>query len=359
MGISVPRQHFLTYLGVAHPIVLAPMAGTGTPSLAAAVSNAGGLGSLAIGAMTAEAARAAIRELRSLTVQPFNINVFAHKPPKLDRVKEAAWLSFLAPYFADFGETAPTELHTIYPSFVDDDAMLEVLLEARPAVVSFHFGLPPIERINALHDAGCMLFATATSLEEALAIEAAGIDVIVAQGIEAGGHRGIFDTAAYDEELSTLALVSALVARTTRPIVAAGGVMNGAGIAAALAGGAQAAQLGTAFIDTPESAADAAHRAALTQRGSHTVLTSAISGRPARCVENRFTALGRDPKRPDIPDYPIAYDAGKALHAAARRSGEMGYAAHWAGQGHALSRSLGAAALVETLVAELHAVGMA
>lgn len=348
-------QGLLQRLGIDYPIIQAPMAGTSTPALAAAVSNAGGLGSLGVGAMTPAATRAAIRAVRELTPRPFNINVFTHRPPQADPVVDAEWLAYLAPRFAAFDAAPPGHLQAIYSSFVDDDEMLSVLLEERPPVVSFHFGLPSRERIEALHKAGIVLLATATSAVEAEQIEAAGIDAIVAQGIEAGGHRGVFDPSERDEGLSTHVLVSLLKQQTTLPIIAAGGVMNGAGIAAALAAGAQAVQLGTAFITTPESAADAAYRTALLSPGAGTTMTAAISGRPARCLENNFTALGRATDRPTIPAYPTAYDAGKALHAAAKARGDFSYGAQWAGQGVNLSRALSAASLMETLIAEWRA----
>ncbi|GGC29059.1 NAD(P)H-dependent flavin oxidoreductase [Paraburkholderia caffeinilytica] len=347
-------ERLLLRLGVAIPIIQAPMAGTGTMALAAAVSNAGALGSLAVGAMDPKAARQSIRGLRELTSKPFNVNVFAHVPPMPDLDRETRWIKFLAPLFGEVGSTPPARLTEIYRSFVADDAMLEVFLEERPQVVSFHLGLPSRERIAVLREAGIILFATATSVEEAQTIEGAGVDVIVAQGIEAGGHRGVFDPAANsDEALSTLALVSRLARQTSLPIVAAGGIMDGAGIAAALAAGAQAVQLGTAFILTPESAADSAYRAALTDPSAHTELTAAISGRPARCIANRFTEAGRRLDGVAIPDYPIAYDAGRALHAAAKAYGNLQFSAHWAGQGLALSRDMPAAQMVKVLAEEL------
>ncbi|MFM0074573.1 nitronate monooxygenase [Paraburkholderia sediminicola] len=347
-------ERLLHRLGIAIPIILAPMAGTGTTALAAAVSNAGGLGSLAVGAMDPEAARRAIRELRELTSKPFNVNVFAHVSPMPDLDRETRWIKFLASFFEELGSTPPARLTEIYRSFVADDAMLEVLLEERPRVVSFHLGLPSRERITVLREAGIILFATATSVEEAQAIEGAGVDVIVAQGIEAGGHRGVFDPTAHsDEALSTLALVSRLVRRTSLPVVAAGGIMDGASIAATLAAGAQAAQLGTAFLRTPESAADSTYRAALIDPSARTELTAAISGRPARCIANRFTEAGRQLGGVAIPDYPVAYDAGRALHAAAAAIGNSQFSVHWAGQGLALSRDMPAAQMVNVLAEEL------
>jgi nitronate monooxygenase len=345
----------LEKLGIALPIVQAPMAGVSTPAMAAAVSNAGALGSIGVGAGTADAARAMIREVRAATDRPFNVNVFCHRPAVADAGREAAWLERLAPHFARYGAEPPRQLRPIYRSFVDDDDMLAMLLAERPTVVSFHFGLPAQERIDALRNAGIVLLATATDLDEGEAIVAAGIDAIVAQGYEAGGHRGVFDPARPDERIGTLALTRMLVRGLKVPIIASGGIMDGAGIAACLVLGASAAQLGTAFVACPESSADAGYRAALLGPGSrHTVMTAAISGRPARSLANRFTALG-DSVADDsaIPSYPIAYDGGKALHAAAKAAGEFGYGAQWAGQGAPLARSLPAAELVAELRAEM------
>jgi nitronate monooxygenase len=342
------------HLKLTVPLVQAPMAEVSTPLLASCVSNAGGLGSIGVGATDAVGARTMIEELRGRTDQVFNVNVFVHDTPKQDPVREASWLDGLAPIFAEFGVAAPTTLKTIYTSFNDDPDMLTMLLETAPPVVSFHFGLPSADVIAALHRRDIVLMATATSVDEAIAIEAAGIDAIVAQGIEAGGHRGVFDPAARDDALGVSVLTRLLVRHGGLPIVSAGGIMDGAGIAAALDLGAIAAQLGTAFIACPESGADEAYRAVfMGPQGYHTTLTSLISGRPARALANRFTALddrlaGRFP-----PDYPIAYDAGKALHAAAKADGEHGFGAQWAGQGAPLARAMSATQLVETLRAEL------
>ena len=342
----------LDKLGIGLPIIQAPMAGVSTPAMAAAVANAGALGSLGVGTADAEAARQMIRAVRALSDRPFNINVFCHRPAVADRDREAAWLARLAPDFGRYGAEAPCQLREIYRSFVVDDAMLTMLLEERPKVVSFHFGLPPSGHVAALHEAGIVLLATATNLEEARSVAASGIDAVVAQGYEAGGHRGLFDPHAPDDRLGTLALTRLLVRVLDVPVIAAGGIMDGAGIAACLLLGASAAQLGTAFIACPESAAEAGYRSALLGPASrHTVMTTAISGRPARCLANRFTALGAEVGAAAVPDYPIAYDAAKALHRAAMAAGEPGFGAQWAGQGAPLARALPAA----NLVAELHA----
>ena len=345
---------FLRKLGIDQPIIQAPMAGVSTPEMAAAVSNAGGLGSIGVGSVDAETTRQMIAAVRSRTDRPFNVNVFCNQPAAADAAREVAWLARLGPEFARYGAKPPARLTEIYQTFLTDDAKLAVLLAERPAVVSFHFGLPDRDRIEALRAAGIVLLATATSLEEGKAIAAAGIDGVVAQGYEAGGHRGAFDPAAPDDRLGTVALTRLLVRKLDVPVIAAGGIMDGAGIAAMLMLGAAAAQLGTAFIACPESSADAGYRAALLgPPAEHTVMTSAISGRPARCLANRFTALGEGAEQGAVPDYPIAYDAGKALHAAAKAAGDFGYGAQWAGQGAPLAREAPVAELVARLRSEM------
>lgn len=345
----------LARLALRHPIVQAPMAGSSTPALAAAVSEAGGLGSIAVGATDAAGAGAMIAQVRARTGRAFNLNLFAHRPARADPARETAWLAALAPEFARFDAAPPATLREIYASALIDEAMLAAVVAAAPAMVSFHFGLPGEAMVRALRGAGCLLVATVTSLAEAAAAHTAGIDALVAQGIEAGGHRGVFDEHGRDEGLGTLALTRLLVVRGELPVIAAGGIMDGRGIAAALALGAVAAQLGTAFLLCPESATPPAHRAALVAPDATTVMTRAISGRPARCLANAFTAW--EAAHPDLaaPDYPIAYDAGKALAAAASAAGEPGYGAQWAGQGVALARAMPAADLVATLAAELSA----
>lgn len=332
------------------------MAGVSTPAMAMAASNAGALGAIGVGATDAAGAATMIDAVRAGTDRAFNVNLFVHATPQIDVVREAAWLNWLAPVFAQFGAEPPATLRTIYTSLADDPQMLAMLIEKAPPVVSFHFGLPARDAIVALRDRGVVMIATATNLDEARAIEAAGVDAIVAQGIEAGGHRGMFDPAMPDSALGTLALTRLLVRHAGIPVIAAGGIMDGAGIAAALDLGAVAAQLGTAFIACSELAADASYRAALNGPAAHhTTLTTLISGRPARALENRFTALSQTVKDRIPPDYPIAYDAGKALHTAARAAGEHGFGAQWAGQGAPLARAMPAADLIRTLIAELAA----
>lgn len=346
----------LQRLGVDLPIIQAPMAGTSTPALAAAATNAGALGSISVGAVDAARAGETIAQLKTLTDGPFNVNVFTHHPAKADPSRERAWVERLRPLFEAYGAEPPETLREIYTSFSVDEAMLEQLLAARPAVVSFHFGLPPERFVQRLKAEGIALFATATNPDEARAIERAGIDAVVAQGWEAGGHRGVFDPTAPDSQLGVTALTRLLARQLSIPVIAAGGIMDGAGIAAALDLGAEAAQLGTAFVGSPESSADQHHRDALFGPGAAaTEMTPLISGRLARSLPNRFTALKAELADVSWPDYPIAYDAGKALAAAARAKGEGGFGAQWAGQGAPLARALPAAQLVRTLAEELEA----
>lgn len=348
------NRALLRLLGIEKPIIQAPMAGVSTPALVAAVSNAGGLGSLGVGAMNAEGARKVIKETRALTGKPFNVNVFCHRPAAADEALERQWLNWLGPQFEKYGATPPASLSEIYTSFVADPAMLEVFLDEKPAIVSFHFGLPPADVIADLKKAGIRLLASATNLNEAAQVAAAGVDAIVAQGIEAGGHRGVFDPDALDDRLGTFALTRLLVREFDLPVIASGGIMDGAGIAAALALGAQAAQLGTAFVACPETSIDEGYRRAiLGESVRRTTFTAAISGRIARSMVNRFTELGGDVTAPKPPAYPVAYDAGKALHAAAKAKGEFGYGAQWAGQAAALARSLPAADLLVELENEM------
>jgi nitronate monooxygenase len=337
-------------LGLQYPIVQAPMAGTSTPALAAAVCEAGALGSVAVGAVDAAAARAMIVDLRSRTDKPFNVNAFVHRRAERDGAVEQAWIAAMAPLFERLGAAPPADLREIYRSLNDDPDMLAVLVEAAPAVVSFHFGLPSLEAIAALKACGSLLVASATSLDEARALQAAGMDAIVAQGIEAGGHRGVFDLAAPDERLTTLDLVKALAAQIDLPIIAAGGIMDGADIRQALGAGADAVQMGTAFVACPESAADEGYRAVLASAAG-TTLTDAISGRPARCLDNRFVAWAGQ-VRAKAPGYPMTYDAGKALIAVAKGAGEDGWGAHWAGTAFARARAIPAGDLVALLARE-------
>lgn len=284
-------------LGIRYPLIQAPMAGVATPELAAAVSNAGALGSLGIGASSPAQARAMIERTLSLTANPINVNVFCHATAPRDASREDAWLAFLKPLFDEVDAALPDRLSAIYPSYLESEDTFALLLELRPAVVSFHFGVPPTYQIDALKAVGIRTLATATNLDEANHAVGAGIDANIAQGIEAGGHRGVFDPEAPDERLPTAVLTRLLVTSLDVPVIAAGGIMDGTSIKAALDLGASAAQLGTAFILCPESSANAAYRAALKTNG------------------------------PDVRGSPMPFRAG--LHAAFTTDSLNGANRHW------------------------------
>lgn len=347
---------FLQKLSVQYPIIQAPMARTATPELAAAVSNACGVGSIGIGAASVEQAREMISQTRTLTDRPFNVNVFCHQPPEKDSQRDQAWIDHFTPVFEELGAEVPTEIEEIDSSFLTNEYMFQMFLEEKPAIVSFHFGLPPQQKIDALKDAGITLFATATSLGEARVLEAAGVDAIVAQGIEAGGHRGIFDPDGDDQRLPTSVLVRTLVAKQSLPVIAAGGIMDGRGIRAALDLGAAAAQLGTAFVLCPESAANDGYRDMLrSERAHYTMLTPVLTGRPARAMVNRLITHGSREGSPLPSPYPNATSLSRKLNEAADQTGSTEYASHWAGQGAPLAREMPATELVSTLVQELSA----
>ncbi|WP_434641058.1 NAD(P)H-dependent flavin oxidoreductase [Klebsiella sp. I138] len=340
-------------LDIAYPIIQAPMAGVSTPELAAAVSNSGGLGSLGLGASTVSQAEVLIARTRHLTSHPVNVNLFCHAPARRDPQTEARWVALLRPQFARFGGEPPETLSEIYQSFLENQRMAELLLDLVPEVVSFHFGVADKTLIRRLKEKGVVTMASATSVPEAQRIAAQGVDIVIAQGYEAGGHRGIFDPQAGDRQMSTLTLLQALKQAVSIPVVAAGGIMDGAGIRSMMHLGADGAQLGTAFLLCPESATDHGYRQALSaDPAPTTVVTTAISGRPARCVNNAFCEIGRRHPECMPPDYPVAYDVGKALASAAKATGEQGFGAHWAGENVGAIRVLPAAELMRALIHE-------
>lgn len=341
----------LQQLEIKHPIFLAPMAGVSTPELAAEVSNQGGLGSLGLGANTAQSAREQILKTQTLTEKSFQVNFFCHQPERLNPQTSAQWIEYLRPQFEKFGEQPPENLNCIYPSFLDNDDFLNVVLETKPKAVSFHFGIPYPHQIQALKDAGIITMVSATNLVEAQAIEAAGIDIIIAQGIEAGGHRGIFNKT-FDAAIKTSDLVHLIVQHCKRPVVAAGGIMNGAQARHMLSLGATAVQLGTAFVQCPSSNASVEYRKALFNE-SVTQISASLSGRPARGLLNHWHTQIDLPSRPPQPEYPYTYDLAKQLNAIASKNEDYGFGAFWAGSNVSQIRELDAADLVNQLVVEM------
>ncbi|WP_338401504.1 nitronate monooxygenase [Neptunicella marina] len=340
-------------LNITYPIIQAPMVGVSTPTLAAAVSNAGALGSIGIGASSLTQAREMILATRQLTSRPFNVNLFCHRPAVANREQEANWLAYLAPHFARLNLPVPSTINAAYASFVESPAMLELLLELKPSVVSFHFGLASVANIQQLQQAGIVVLACVTNINELSAAEQAGVDAVVAQGAEAGGHRGMFDPSEPDTMQPLNELLTQLLPASSIPVIAAGGIMQGQQITRLMQMGVAGAQLGTAFILCPESAANSAYRQKLqSPAAANTQFTSCISGRPARGMVNRLY-LDDDLNRPDIADYPIAYSAAKKLAATAIQHNDDSYSAQWAGQGAPLAQAMPAAELVKQLVAQM------
>ena len=341
----------LELLEIKHPIFLAPMAGVSTPELAAEVSNQGAFGSLGLGANTPETAKAEILKTQTLTDKPFQVNFFCHQPERLDPQKAQQWIEYIRPQFAKFGTEPPSELRCIYPSFLDNDDFLNVVLETRPKAVSFHFGIPHPRQIQALKDAGIVTLVSATNLIEAQQIEAAGIDIIIAQGIEAGGHRGIFNQT-FDAAIKTGDLVQLISTHCKLPVVAAGGIMNGDQAKSMLKLGAAAVQLGTAFVQCKSSSANASYRKALFSQ-SITQISSSLSGRPARGLLGTWHTHIDAPNRPELPEYPYTYDLTKQLISVASQHNDPGYGAFWAGMNVRQIRELEAADLINQLVLEI------
>lgn len=345
-------MEILNRLALKKPIFLAPMAGVSTTELAAEVSNAGGLGALGLGASSADQAYQMIRELQGLTSSAFQVNFFCHRTKALDLELSAQWIEYLAPFFQEYNLDAPQNLHAVYDSFKDNDQFLELVLETRPAAVSFHFGLPQPHQIKALQQADILTMVSATSLAEAKAIEAAGIDVVIAQGHEAGGHRGCFNPNR-DSGIKTTDLVELLNQHCALPIVAAGGIMNGRQAKRCLDRGAQAVQLGTAFVQCENSNASTAYREMLFDKPL-TQITATISGRPARGLINRWHTDIDVVKRPRLPPYPYTYDIAKQLHQIAQQHNHRDFGAFWAGSNVAQIRRLSATDLLNLLVLEMN-----
>ncbi|NNC23244.1 nitronate monooxygenase [Salinisphaera sp. USBA-960] len=352
MGVN-HESRFSHLFGVRHPIIQAPMAGATTPELAAAVSNSNALGSLGLGSSSVDQARHQIRTLRQLTDKPFNVNFFCHQPPRTQEDKVQAWIQHLRPYFEANDADVPSTLESIYPPIDANDAMVAMINAEQPHVVSFHFGVPKADIIRSIQAYGGRVLVSVTTLQEGYAAEASGVDAVIAQGIEAGGHRGCFD-AQKDEAIGLTSLLQVLVSHLNIPIIAAGGIMDGRGINGTLALGALGAQLGTAFLLCPESNTGSEHRALLKSDAAvSTSVTRAISGRPARGITGVFQRQIEPTDMDRIPDYPIAYDAARQLNTAAKSNNNLAFSPNWAGQSAIMCRELPASELVSQLVNEM------
>jgi len=339
-------------LGVDLPIIQAPMAGVQGSALAVAVSNAGGLGSLPCAMLGLDAMRDELAAIRAQTTKPFNVNFFCHVPPAPDPGREAVWREALAPYYREFGlDASAVPAGPGRAPFSHDAA--DVLSAIRPAVVSFHFGLPSAELLTRVRKWGSKIFSSATTVDEARWLEARGVDAIIAQGLEAGGHRGSFLSEDVTTQMGTFALLPQVVQAVKTPVIAAGGIVDAKGVAAALALGAAGAQIGTAYLLCPEATTSAVHRAALKgERARHTALTNLFTGRPARGIMNRLMKeLG--PMSAAPPAFPLAGAAIAPLRAKAESRGSGDFSPLWSGQNAGGCRDVPAAQLTRDLAADL------
>ncbi|MDD1979326.1 nitronate monooxygenase family protein [Pseudomonas putida] len=349
-----PDTRLLDLLGIELPIIQAPMAGSTGSAMAIAVSNAGGLGSLPCATLNLEQIRTELQTFSQASSGPLNVNFFCHQPPQPDPARDAAWKQALKPYYeeldADFD--APTPVSNRAPF---DDATCQLIEAFKPAVVSFHFGLPEASLLARVKATGAKVLSSATTVDEAIWLEQHGCDAIIAMGYEAGGHRGMFLSRDLNTQVGTLALVPQVVDAVSVPVIAAGGIGDHRGIVAALALGASAVQMGTAYLLCPEAKVSAAHRQALTTaKDSDTALTNLFTGRPARGISTRIMReLG--PISDLAPDFPLAGGALMPLRAISEPSGNSDFSNLWSGQAARLARALPAGELTRSLAEQAFA----
>jgi nitronate monooxygenase len=338
-------------LGTELPIIQAPMAGSQGSALAVAVSNAGGLGSLPGAMLGIDALRSEIAAIQAQTRHPFNVNFFCHESPEPSPAREATWRAALSPYYEELGLDASTV--PAGPARVPFNAEAAAVIEAlRPPVVSFHFGLPSADLLARVKATGAKVLSSATTVDEARWLEARGVDAIIAQGLEAGGHRGIFLSEDLSTQVGTFSLVPQLVRAVKVPVIAAGGIADRQGVAAALALGAVAAQIGTAYLLCPEATTSAVYRAALkSEAARHTALTNLFTGRPARGIVNRLMRE-RGPLSQDTPAFPLATAAIAPLRARAESQGSGDFSPLWSGQNATGCKEISAGDLTRELGAD-------
>lgn len=334
--------------GIQLPIIQAPMAGVQTNAMAIAVSNAGGLGSLPCAMLTPEGLKAELEAIVAATSLPYNLNFFCHTPPTPDAAREARWRKALAPYYAELG-IDPQGVPAGAGRAPFSHAIADLVEPFKPRVVSFHFGLPDLALLQRVKAWGGKVLSSATTVGEARWLEAHGADAIIAQGLEAGGHRGIFLTDDLSTQLGTMALLPQVVRAVRVPVIAAGGIADARGVQAALALGAAGVQIGTSYMLCPEATTTELHRAALkSPRAEHTVLTNLITGRPARGMLNRLMReLG--PLSDEPPAFPLATAALAPLKAAAEKLGRDDFSTLWSGQDATGCREIPAAELTRQL----------
>lgn len=335
-------------LGIELPLIQAPMAGVQGSALAIAVSHAGGLGSLPCAMLSVEAMRAELALIRAQTSRPFNVNFFCHTPPQPDAAREARWRAALAPFHAEYGiDPAGIAAGPGRTPFSHEFA--DALAEFRPPVVSFHFGLPAPDLLARVRGWGAKVLASATTVDEARWLAARGVDAVIAQGAEAGGHRGLFLSDDLTTQVGLFALLPQVVRAVDVPVIAAGGIADARGVAAARALGAAGVQVGTAYLLCPEATTSAVHRAALkSEAARHTALTNLFTGRPARGIVNRvMRELG--PLSAAAPAFPLATAAIAPLRAKAEAQGLGDFSPLWSGQNASGCKELPAAQLTREL----------
>lgn len=339
-------------LGTELPIIQAPMAGVQVSALAIAVSNAGALGSLPCALLGLDALRAELTAMKAGCRGPYNVNFFCHAPPAPDAAREAAWRAALAPYYEEYGvDVASIPAGPGRAPFSQEVA--DVLEPFAPAIVSFHFGLPSPELLRRVRSWGSRVLASATTVDEARWLEARGVDAVIAQGVEAGGHRGNFLAQDLSTQVGTLALVPQIARAVKLPVIAAGGIADAAGVAAAMALGAAGVQVGTAYLLCPEATTSALHRAALkSEAARHTALTNVFTGRPARGIVNRIIRE-RGPLSAAAPAFPLAAAALAPLRAKAESRGRDDFSPLWSGQNASGCREIPAAELTRALASRL------
>ena len=339
---------------LAGPVIQAPMAGVQNHRLAAAVCEAGGLGSLAAAMLTPEALQTELQTLRRATDRPYNVNFFCHTPPVADPVQQAAWQQVLSSYYREMG-LDPTGMPTGAGRVPFGHDSADVLEAFRPAVVSFHFGLPTPDLLARVKSWGSWVLSSATTVQEALWLQAHGADAVIAQGLEAGGHRGMFLTDDLSTQMGTLALLPQIVQAVQLPVIAAGGIGSAQGVAAAQALGATGVQVGTAYLCSHEATTSALHRAALqSPEGQHTALTRLFSGRPARGIVNRLMReLGA--LNPAAPAFPLATAGIAPLRSAAEAQDCSDFTPLWSGQNASVCRTAAAADITRDFLRAWHA----
>ncbi len=350
-----PENRIQKLLGIELPILLAPMAGPGSAKLAIAVAEAGGLGSLPCAMLNAEQIRSELTIIRQRSTQPVNLNFFCHKPPQPDVAQETKWRKRLEPYYVELGvdPQAPVPISNRTPF---DSTLCELVAEMKPEVVSFHFGLPDKELLTRVKAAGAKILSSATTVDEARWLEQNGCDAIIAQGVEAGGHRGMFLSTDISTQVGTMALVPQIVDAVNVPVIAAGGITDARGIVAAFALGASAVQIGTAYLFCPEANVSPVHREALRNaKDNSTALTNVFTGRPARSIVNRIIReIG--PMSDVAPAFPLAGGALMPLRAKSEAMGSGDFISLWAGQAVHLGRELPAGELTRLLAEEAFAL---